>query len=152
MPPLICLDIADFEIGLHGSSPTILIGKCRFHVYAIFIRVIKCINKIAIFLCDKLPPHLSGAGDLTVIRVQLLMKEEVALDLGILEPWVLAQTPVYLEDGITDEVIYGRFLGEVCIACKGDMSSFGPVCHCPVIDVDENGHIVFAHPMGHGLL
>src|SRR5712692_3679215 len=76
------LRVADLEVGGELPGAPILVFHLRLDVHRL-PAAIEGLDQRRVLLCDEAPPHLAGAGELLVVGVELLVKDQEAVDLRV---------------------------------------------------------------------
>src|SRR3546814_8084197 len=103
-------------------------------------------------LGDEPAAHLAGAGQLTVIGVELLVQHEEAAHLAARELRVAGEVAVHPRDLALDDLDDPGIGSEFLIAAIGHVVALGPATHRGQVDIDEDGAEIALMAEGDGLL
>jgi hypothetical protein len=106
--------------------------------------LVQRVDQHRVFFGDELAAHLAGAGQLVVVRVELLVQHQEAVDLRVAHQRFAGQVGVDLFDALAHQLIRLRMGGQVGVAGVGDVAPLGPVADRFHVDVDEGADAVAA--------
>src|SRR6516164_11055963 len=98
---------------------------------------VKSVHQGLITCGDDAPPHLSGAGQLPVIGVELLEKYQEPADLRRGQSGLGSEIAVHLPDTVLDQFIDRVFCCEFLVGGIGEVAPLCPVSDGPEVDIDE---------------
>src|SRR5690606_9137218 len=110
------------------------------------------VDQHAVLLGDEGAPHLAGARELVVVRVQLLVQDQEAGDLRGGQLGVARQVGVDLLDTLAHQLVDLVLASQVGVAGVGQAAALGPVADGFEVDVDEGADVVAAGAEGHRFL
>src|SRR5687767_4080846 len=76
------LRVADLEVRRESTRAPVFVAHARFDMDALLV-VVQGLDQRPVLLADEAPPDLARAGELLVVRVQLLVQDQEAVDLGV---------------------------------------------------------------------
>ena len=134
------LGLGDAHVRPHGADASVLVGDLSLHVDVLRAGV-EPLDERRVLLADEPAPHLARAGDLLVVRVQLLVEEEELPDLRPRQLPLAGEAAVHAVHRLADEVVHLRLLGEVGVGGVGDAPPLRPVAHRGEVDVEQRDHV-----------
>src|SRR6516225_7452912 len=131
----------DDEIGGDDSRSTVLELHLRLDVLHA-PAVVERADQHRVLLRDEAAPDLARAGELVVIRVELLVQDQKAMDLRGCERAFAGKLGVHLFDAFADQRVDLRLRRQIGVAGVWDTSALGPVADRSHVDVDERADLV----------
>src|SRR6266536_2915382 len=141
----------DPDVSADHPRPAVLVGHLGLDGDVIGLRVER-VDEGRVLLRDESPSQFAGPGYLLVIRVELLVQDEVLPDLRAPQELVLTEAPVDPNDLRVDQVVDLRLLGEVGVARVRDVPPLRPAADGGEVDVDHGGSKGTPLADAHGLL
>src|SRR5215831_12097924 len=145
------LRVSDFEIGGHASGATVFEFDLRLDVLH-RLAAIQRVDQHGIFLRDESAAHLARAGELVVVRIELLVQDQEAAHLRVAKRPFLCELRVDLFHAFAHKLVDLRLRGKVGIAGIGNPAPLRPVADRSHVDVDESADFLATVTERHRLL
>src|SRR5258708_29502635 len=110
--------VADLELGREPAGAPVLEGDLAVDMRGLGARVERVDERLEA-LGDEGAAHLARAGELAVIRVELLVQDEAAADLAAPEARLRAHVAIHLVDAVRPQAIDRREPGQFPLAALG---------------------------------
>ena len=114
------------EAGGRGHGPIIARGG------------LQRVDEHLVLVADVAAADLVGSGQLAVVGIQFFVQHQKAADLAAGQQRVFGQVGIDLFDALLDQLVHLGFLGQVGVACIGQVLALGPVAHGVEVDVDHH--------------
>ena len=108
------------------------------------LAAVQRVDQCGVLLPDEAPAHLARARQLAVVRVELLVQDEEAVDLRAGELGSAARSALTFSTHSRTSSITSGLRGEVGVAGVGQVAPLGPVADRLHVDVDEGADPVAA--------
>ena len=86
-------------------------------------------NQHAVAFGNKIAPNFAGAGQLTIIGIQLFVQNQETLDLGMAQAGVGGEVGIDLFHALPNQLVYGGLASQIGVAGVRNIALFSPVTH-----------------------
>src|SRR5437667_867266 len=133
------LHVPNRHVGTDGAATPVLVRDLRVDLH-VGAPAVEGADELGVFLRDVPAAHLARAGDLLVVRVELLVEDEELADLRAPQHLVLEEAPVHARHLPVDQLVDLGLLTEVGVARIGNPPALRPVPDGGEVDVHEGDH------------
>ena len=113
---------------------------------------IQRLNEYRVLLGDEAATYLACTGQLVIIRIELFVQDQKAVNLRVRQQRIMREIGVYLLHAICDQLVHRRLTRQIGIAAIRKIATLGPVADGFHVDIDERVAACLAVAKSHRFL